>query len=53
MTKCSICNNKIVELFLGKLKGTIIKKEGSSKEYSVCFECQKKFPQKEELLKQI
>ena len=28
MAKCTICGNKIAELFLGKLKGTIIKKEG-------------------------
>ncbi len=53
MVKCSICGNKLKELFLGKLKGTIIKKEGSSKKKYVCFDCQKKFPNKEELLKQI
>jgi hypothetical protein len=53
MTKCSICKEKITELFLNKLKGTIIKKEGSNKQYPVCFECQKKSKNKEELLKQI
>jgi len=53
MPTCSICNNKIAELFLEKLKGTIIKKPGSSKHYLICFECQKKFPSKEELLKRI
>jgi len=53
MTKCSICSNKIAELFLEKLKGTIIKKEGSNKQYPICFECQKKFKSKEELLKQL
>ena len=53
MTKCDICNNKIAELFLGKLKGTIIKKSGKSKQYQVCFNCQKKFKTKEELLKEI
>ncbi|MBT3298077.1 hypothetical protein HN385_04075 [archaeon] len=53
MAKCKICNNKIKELFLGKLKGTIVKKEGSSKLYNVCFACQKKFSTKEDMLKQI
>lgn len=53
MTKCNICGNKIAELFLGKIKGTIIKKEGKNKQYFVCFECQKKFKDKKELLKQI
>jgi len=53
MTKCSICSEKIKELFLEKLKGTIIKKEGSSKQYPICFSCQKKFPTKQEVLQQI
>lgn len=53
MVKCNICGNKIAELFLGKLKGTIIKKPGKKKQHSICFECQKKFNSKEELLKKI
>ncbi|MBI1968577.1 hypothetical protein HYS49_01575 [Candidatus Woesearchaeota archaeon] len=53
MAKCSICSEKIAELFLEKLKGTIVKKPGSQKQYAVCFSCQKKFPSKEELLLQI
>ena len=53
MTKCSICGNKIGELFLGKLKGTIIKKPNKSKQYPVCFECQKKCKNKEEMLEKI
>jgi len=53
MSKCSICSNKIPELFLEKLKGTIIKKAGSSKQYPVCFECQKKFTTKEEMVKNL
>jgi len=53
MAKCKICNNKLAELFLGKVKGTVVKKEGSSKQYHVCFECQKKFKTHEELLKEI
>ncbi len=53
MAKCNVCGNKIAELFLGKLKGTIIKKAGKKKQYTICFECQKKFPSKEKLLEQI
>ena len=53
MAKCDICKNKIAELFLEKIKGTIIKKPGSSKQYTVCFECQKKLKTKEEILKQL
>ncbi len=53
MAKCTLCSNKIQELFLEKMKGTIIKKDGSGKHYPICFECQKKFPAKEEMLKQL
>jgi len=53
MVKCKICGNKLGELFLGKLKGTIVKKAGSSKQYQVCFDCQKKFKTKAELLEKI
>jgi len=53
MVKCDICSNKIAELFLGKLKGTMIKKPGKGKQYSVCFECQKKLKTKEEILEKI
>ncbi len=52
-TKCIICKNNLQELFLEKKKGTIIKKHGSSQQYDICFECQKKFKTKEEILKQI
>ena len=51
MAKCTICKEKIQELFLGKLKGTIIRKKDSSKKYEVCFACQKKFSHKELLEK--
>ena len=51
MVKCNICGNKLQELFLGKVKGTIVKKTGSNKQYHVCFECQKKFKNKELLEK--
>lgn len=53
MTKCSICSEPIKELFLEKLKGTVIKKPGSKKQYAVCFACQKKFPTKEGLMQHI
>ena len=53
MAKCEICGNKLKELFLDKLKGTVVYKEGSSKQYYVCFECQKKFDSKEEMMKKI
>ncbi len=53
MEKCDICGNKIAELFLGKIKGTIIKKAKSNKQYFICFECQKKFRTKEKLLETL
>ncbi len=51
MPKCTICKNSIKELFLGKLKGTIIHKPGSGRQYPVCFDCQKKFSTAEMLEK--
>jgi len=52
MVKCSICNKKVQTTFLNKLLGTYIKdKKGKKK--AVCFECQKKFPDKENLFKNI
>ena len=53
MAKCNICGNKIAELFLEKLKGTIVKKPGSKKQYTICFDCQKKFQSKEEILEKV
>ena len=50
--KCEICRETVAELFLNKLKGTYIKDE-KGKKHVVCFDCQKKFQTKEELLKQI
>ena len=52
MAKCAICKNKIEETFLNKIIGTHVK-DKKGKKYVVCFECQSKFPTKEEKLKQI
>jgi len=50
--KCEICRKKIDETFLKKILGTYVKDE-KGKKHAVCFECQKKFSNKEELLKHI
>jgi hypothetical protein len=50
--KCEICKKRVKETFLKKIVGTYVKDE-KGKKHLVCFECQKKFPSKEELLKQI
>ncbi len=52
MTKCEICKNKIQETFLGKIIGTIIK-DSKGKKHSICFECQKKFKSKEDILSKL
>ncbi len=49
MAKCEICKNKIQETFLNKIIGTIVK-DGKGKKHSICFECQKKFKNKQEIL---
>ena len=48
--KCSICNKSISTTFLDKLIGTYVK-DSKGKLHAVCFECQKKFNSKEEILK--
>lgn len=50
--KCEICGKKIAELFLNKIKGTIIKDEKHKKRY-VCFECQKRLKDKEKILAEL
>jgi len=50
--KCEICKKRIEETFLKKILGTYVKDE-KGKKHAVCFECQKKFPSKEELLKKL
>ena len=53
MVKCFLCKEKIQELFLGKIKGTIVRKLGSKKQIFICNQCQKKYKSKEELLAKI
>lgn len=50
--KCSICSKSIDTTFLNKIIGTHVKNE-KGKLHTICFECQKKFSSKEELLKAI
>jgi hypothetical protein len=50
--KCEICRKNIAETFLKKIKGTYFRDE-KGKMHSACFECQKKFHSKEELLKNM
>ncbi len=50
--KCSICSKSIDTTFLNKIIGTYVKDE-KGKLKPVCFECQKKFNSKEEILKVI
>ncbi len=50
--KCEICNAKLAETFLGKIKGTIVKDE-KGKKHAICFDCQKKFKNKAETLEAL
>lgn len=50
--KCEICKKKIGETFLKKILGTIIKDE-KGKKHTICFECQKKFKTKKEILSNL
>ena len=50
--KCKICGKKIIETFLGKLLGTYIKDKKGKKQV-ICFECQKKFKDKKEILERL
>ncbi len=49
--RCDICRNNIAETFLKKIMGTQVRTRG--KRHNVCFECQKKFPDKQALLAQL
>ena len=48
--KCELCKASIEEIFLGKIKGTIIKDE-KGKHHMVCFDCQRKLNKQEMLAK--
>jgi len=50
--KCEICKKTISQIFLGKILGTFVKDE-KGKKHSVCFECQKKFATKKEILENL
>ncbi len=50
--KCEICKKKIAEMFLGKIKGTIIK-DAKGKKHYICFECQKNMGSKEKILEKL
>ncbi len=50
--RCEICKQKVEETFLDKLIGTYVK-DKNGKKHMVCFECQKKFRAKEEILKNL
>lgn len=49
---CEVCGRKIGTTFLNKIVGTYVK-DSKGKKHSVCFECQRKFPEKAMLLQQI
>ncbi len=50
--KCAICGDEIKTIFLGKIIGTVVK-DAKGRQRQVCFECQKKFPDKSDLLKNM
>ncbi len=50
--KCSVCSKPIGTTFLGKITGTYVR-DSRGRLHPVCFECQKKFESKEEILKAI
>ncbi|MCX6709837.1 MAG: hypothetical protein NTV63_02675 [Candidatus Woesearchaeota archaeon] len=50
--KCEICKNRIEEGFLGKIKGAYVKDE-KGRMHPICFECQKKFLEKKEIIKNL
>jgi len=52
MAKCEICGSRIGETFLKKIIGSVVK-DPKGKKHTVCNECQRKFPAKEEILKNL
>ncbi|MBI1970240.1 hypothetical protein HYS47_00680 [Candidatus Woesearchaeota archaeon] len=50
--KCEICSSTVGETFLKKPLGTWVK-DAKGKKHLVCSECQKKYPEKEELITKV
>ena len=50
--KCKICSKNIETTFMNKILGTYIK-DDKGKKHVVCFECQKKFKDKKEILENL
>jgi len=50
--KCEICGNNISKTFLNKVIGAYLK-DSKGKKHLICFECQKKFKDKKEILENI
>ncbi len=50
--KCEICKKSIVETFLKKIIGTVVK-DKKGKMHNICFECQKKFTTKQKILENL
>ncbi|MBI4738131.1 hypothetical protein HY772_00960 [Candidatus Woesearchaeota archaeon] len=50
--KCEICGNKIVETFLEKAVGTVVK-DAKGKKHWVCAKCQSSLHSKDVLLAKI
>ena len=50
--KSTICHKSIGTTFLSKIIGTFVK-DSKGKLHAVCYECQKKFASKEEILKNL
>ena len=50
--KCEICSKKIETTFLNKILGTYMR-DAKGKVHTFCFECQKKFTTKNEMLAAI
>lgn len=49
---CEICKKKVQVQFLEKVLGTYVK-DAKGKRHLACFECQKRFPDKKDLLAHI
>ena len=50
--KCNICKKEIEVTFMNKILGTYVK-NNDGKKHTICFECQKKFLTKKEILENI